>query len=153
MVPVASIPNPGDEAALARHARALADAIEAAIPGWVERCTAAFGVAAGDAATRARDAVMPEVRRLLATDVDEQRANPLALLRAAVRFPTEVLRDAGAAPVPRDEFAVRSFPDDVYDLSPAAFADVDPALTSPGITWGAAKAHVVLARRRAEGLR
>jgi hypothetical protein len=31
--------------------------------------------------------------------------------------------------------------------------DVRPDLTEPGIAWGAAKAHVVLARRRAEGRR
>jgi hypothetical protein len=41
----------------------------------------------------------------------------------------------------------------VYDLSPAAFADLDPSLREPGLTWGAAKAHVHLARRRREGLR
>jgi hypothetical protein len=96
---------------------------------------------------------MPELRALLAADVDAQRANPLALLRAAVRHPTEVLRAAGVAPVARDEFAEHSFPDDIYDLSPAAFADVDPSLTELGIVWGAAKAHVILTRRRAEGLR
>jgi hypothetical protein len=152
MVAVTAAANP-DEEALAAHARALADAIEAAVPSWVERCTQRYGVAAGDAGSRARDEVMPAIRALLTTDVDAQRENPLAILRAAVRFPTEVLRAAGAAPVRRDEFAERSFPDDVYDLSPAAFADVDPSLTEPGIVWGAAKAHVVLARRRAEGMR
>ena len=51
----------------------------------------------------------------------------------------------------RDEFAERTFPDDVYDLSPASFADVDPALHEPGLMWGAAKAHVILHRRRSEG--
>jgi hypothetical protein len=152
MVVVPSHANSDDEV-LAEHARALADAIERAIPAWIDRCIAAFGVEVGDAGARARDEVMPELRRLLATDVDEQRANPLALLRAAVRIPTEVLRAAGVRPVARDEFAARAFPDDVYELSPASFGDVDPGLTGPGITWGAAKAHVILARRRAEGLR
>ena len=50
----------------------------------------------------------------------------------------------------RDEFQVRAFPDDVYDLTPATFADVDPALGDPGLEWGA-QAHVHLARRRREG--
>ena len=36
----------------------------------------------------------------------------------------------------------------VYDLAPANFADVDPALAEPGLLWGAAKAHVHLARHR-----
>jgi hypothetical protein len=48
---------------------------------------------------------------------------------------------------------MRSFPDDVYDLTPASFADVDPALHEPGLVWGAAKAHVHLARRRRQGKR
>jgi hypothetical protein len=55
--------------------------------------------------------------------------------------------------VARDEFSLRNFPDDVYDLTPASFADVDPELHEPGLLWGAAKAHVHLARRRREGRR
>jgi hypothetical protein len=84
---------------------------------------------------------------LLALDVDEQRVNPLALVRRAVSYPTAVLRDAGVPPVVRDEFDERAFPDDVYGLAPAAFADIDPALHEPGLLWGAAKAHAHLARR------
>ena len=103
------------------------------------------------AARQAVDDGVPRVRALLAADVDAQRGNPLAVVRSLVRHPTDVLRAAGARPVPRDAFAERSFPDDVYDLSPAAFADVDPALHEPGLVWGAAKAHVHLARRRREG--
>ncbi len=52
------------------------------------------------------------------------------------------------APLARDAFARRQDPDDVYDLMPASFADIDPALAEPGLVWGAAKAHVHLARRR-----
>jgi hypothetical protein len=59
-----------------------------------------------------------------------------------------VLVEAGVAPVRRDPHAERLFPDDVYDLAPAAFADLDPSVHEPGLVWGAAKAHVVLARRR-----
>ncbi|CAB5001187.1 MAG: hypothetical protein F2876_08170 [Actinobacteria bacterium] len=97
--------------------------------------------------------VMPTVRALLFADVDQQRMNPLALLRASVRFPTTVLDELGASPPDRDEFARRNFPEDRYGLTPASFADVDPTLHEPGLVWGAAKAHVVLQRRRAEGLR
>jgi hypothetical protein len=157
--------DPADADALAGYAATLADAVEAAIPGWVERSArrvldgqgiAVDGDVAADlarAGAQARDEGAARVRRLLATDVDEQAANPLAVLRSLVRFPTAVLRAAGARPVPRDEFSERSFPDDVYDLSPATFADVDPALHEPGLVWGAAKAHVHLARRRREGKR
>jgi hypothetical protein len=67
--------------------------------------------------------------------------------------PTQVLAEAGVPPVERDEHAARLFPDDRYDLAPATFSDLDEALHEPGLVWGAAKAHVVLARRRREGRR
>jgi hypothetical protein len=60
-----------------------------------------------------------------------------------------VLADAGVPPVHRDGAAERLFPDDVYDLTPASFADLDAAVHEPGLVWGAAKAHVILRRRRA----
>ena len=158
--------DPADAAALRAYAEALADAIVDALPGWVERSIsdryrAAFAddppgvvVAAGRVAASAavRDVEGP-IRELLATDPDAQRANPLALLRQAVARPTQVLRAAGVPPIERDPHAQRLFPDDDYDLTPGAFADIDPTLHEPGLVWGAAKAHVVLRRRRAEGRR
>ena len=133
------------------HATALADAIEAALPGWVERAVARrmaesgrsepeVAAAAAAAGAQARREVGSRVRALLDADIDEQRSTPLSLLREAARYPTEVLRAAGVAPVERDELQARLLPDDVYDRAPATFADVDPALTEPGLAWGAAKA-------------
>ncbi|MFM8862787.1 MAG: hypothetical protein ACKOIA_10110, partial [Acidimicrobiia bacterium] len=80
-----------------------------------------------------------------------QPTGPLSVVRRAVVFPPVVLRPAGAPPVERDDAARTMFPDDDYDLTPASFAELDPALTEAGIVWGAAKAHVHLARRRAMG--
>ena len=169
-----------DDAALAVYAMALADAVDDVLALWVMRSVARIaeawsaGVSPGGGwdtvgldepglrALRAEAAqaglaaladVAPRVRALLVTDVDAQRTGPLALLREAVPYPTEVLERAGVPPVARDEFAVRAFPSDRYGLSPAAFGDIDPSLHEPGLVWGAAKAHVVLARRRAEGHR
>lgn len=131
------------------HARALADAIEAALPGWVERSVAAragladlpdLGEAAAAAGRRAADEVAPRVRALLEADIDDQRTTPLNLLRDAVRYPTGVLAAAGVPPVERDPVQARLLPDDPYDLSPASFSDVEPALADLGIRWGAAKA-------------
>lgn len=154
-----------DDAALHRYATALADGIEDALPRWVERSvtrlvtawagTVGSGVAA-EATTAGRAAgaeVGPRVRALLAADVDAQHTGPLAVARTAVRFPTDVLRRAGVPEVARDRFVERAFPEDVYDLAPASFAELDPELHEIGLVWGAAKAHVVLARRRAEGKR
>jgi hypothetical protein len=156
-------PTPTDDERLAAHATALADAVEAALPGWVERSVRDLADAwspglggqlaadAADAGRRAAAEVGGRVRALLATDVDDQRTGPLALLRQAVAYPTAVLAAAGVPPVERDEFAERAFPEDRYGLAPASFADLGPEVHEPGLVWGAAKAHVVLARRRAEG--
>lgn len=140
------------------HATALADAVEVALPGWVERSVARImaawsgrapdaGIvaAAREAGRRAGAEVGAEIRALVAADIDDQWTTPLSLLRAAVRYPTAVLQDAGVAPVERDPFRERLEPGDLYDLSPATFADVDPSLAEPGMVWGAAKA---LAHRR-----
>lgn len=165
MVAMASRANPlddpADRAALAGYAAALAAAVDATLAGWVERAVAtrwsawqgtpapAEVVARAQAAgERARAELIPELRALLATDVDAQRANPLAIVRRAVPHATAVLRDAGVPPVERDAQARRLFPDDDYDLTPATFGDLDPSVHEPGLVWGAAKAHVVLARRR-----
>ena len=138
-----------DEARLAELAEGLADGIVAALPGWGAQCSAARSVGGtGDdavvaaAGRRAAADVGPRVRRLLAADIDEQRTGPLALVRHAVAYPASVLSAAGVAPVERDADAVRLFPDDAYDLSPASFAELHPDLRGPGLEWGAAKAHV-----------
>jgi hypothetical protein len=102
--------------------------------------------AVADAAATACDEVGAALRSLLERDVDEQATTPLSLLRGAVRFPTGVLRAAGVPPVVRDEVQERLFPDDPYDLTPASFADVDPALAEPALVWGAAKAYVHIQR-------
>lgn len=136
----------------------LAAAVEGTLPGWVERSvrqrlTDWEGVAAYEPMAEAADAgflageeVGAELRRLLATDVDEQWTNPLGILRGAVRFPTEVLRRAGVPPVVRDEYDERHFPEDIYALGPRTFADIDPSLADLGLAWGAAKARAHLAR-------
>ena len=155
-------PSAEDLLKLSEYATALADAIEMVLGSWVERSVERVYVqqltrrppqdvrdAAALAGAEAREEILPKVRELLALDIDEQRSGPLSLLRSAARFPTRVLLDAGVPTPVRDEFLQKQFPDDVYDLGPAAFADLDPSLHEPGLIWGAAKAHVHLARRRA----
>lgn len=128
-------------------AKALADAVDAALPGWVEAAVAArLGgqppPEAVQAGARARADLVPRLRSLLAADVDEQRTTPLAILREAVRYPTDVLRALGAPSVERDDYARERFPDDDYGLTPATFADFGPEVGEAGIAWGAAKAWV-----------
>ena len=139
-------------APIEEHAGALAAGIEEALPGWVTGCVervmrAWAGQvppdvehAAEHAARQAQRETGAAIRALLAADIAEQRTTPLALLRQAICYPTQVLRQAGVPPVERDHFARHAFPEDDYDLSPATWADIDPGLTELGIAWGAAKA-------------
>jgi hypothetical protein len=157
--------DPADAAALAGYAQALADALVAAIPGWIERSvlgrvTQARGqvsveeaAAAAEAGLRAGTEAEPRLRRLLAADIDDQATTPLAVARRQIRWATAALAAAEVPAVRRDPFAQRQDPDDTYDLTPASFAEIDPALAEPGLAWGAAKAHVHLARRRRAGQR
>ncbi len=152
-----------DDQLLALYATALADGVEEALPGWV--ASAVVRHLGGDlpdglpedfedrviaAGREAADDVGSRVRELLALDVDEQWTNPLTLIRTAIRYPTELLREIGAPTVSRDEQSERFYPDDVYDLIPASFAELGPAVHDLGLSWGAAKAHVHLRRRRQE---
>ena len=150
-----------DDVALAQFGEELVRAIESALGSWVqttvETVLRAQGRSiGGETATlidvARRDAtltIVQELQTVLALDVDEQRQNPLSILRAAVRYPTQVLRAVGAQPIARDEFDEQSFPDDEFALTPAAFSDFGSAVHDAGIMWGAAKAHVHLQRRRA----
>lgn len=155
--------DPEDE--VARRAEELAAGIDAAVAGWVVRCVEARMIdwsgevpdeirrQAEVAGEEARAEVSPKITGLLRTDIDDQQVPPLSILRDAVRHPTRVLADAGVPPIVRDEVDERLLPHDHYGLAPANFADIDPRLHEPGLAWGAAKAFVHLARRRAEGKR
>lgn len=142
---------------------ALLEASREVVPGWLRRITADVVRRSGldeaaladelDAvAEHAAADVLDRLAELMDTDVDEQRTTPLTLFRDGVREPTAWLRSHGVQPPPAGP-ADGHFPDDVYRLGPATWADIDPALHEPGLMWGAWKAMTVLARRRDDGLR
>ena len=154
--------HPSDE--LPEPARLLLDSARSVAPGWLHRTTvAAAGRAGIELAADDRELtavvdsavsqLLADLADLVGTDVDDQRTNPLSLFRRAVTGPTEFLLRIGARPPAPDRFAADHFPDDVFGLGPASWADVDAALHEPGITWGAWKAMTVLRRRREEGRR
>jgi hypothetical protein len=153
------VAGPGPDEVLAELGADLARRVIAAVPAWVARCVESRlppavprrdQVMAGAAAAggRAQQEVAATLPALLAADVDAQRSTPLAVVRRAVSYPTEVLRAAGVPPVPRDPFVSERFPDDPYGLTPASLAAMDPELGEPAIAWGAAKA---MAHRRRHG--
>lgn len=144
-----------------RHGDELLAVALGVLPDWVQRSVAdrladagspspdeVSGLVADAAAAAvedARTALAESVRRLPGIDVGPP---PLQVFRTLVRHPTEVLRQCDVAPVVRGEFEQRAFPDDVYDLSPATWADIDPALHEPGLTWSAATAYLHKVIRR-----
>lgn len=144
-----------DDEQFARIGNELVDGIAAVIDAWlidgVTRYRPDLADDAAAAAAQASPAVIAALRDLVDRDIEDQMTTPLAVLRQAVNVPTAVLVGAGVEAPRRDPFARSAFPDDVYGLTPAAFTDVDASLGGLGIRWGAAKAHVHLARRRGPG--
>lgn len=143
-----------DDELFRKYSQELADAIDAQVEGWVTRSVrsrcAFAGVEMTDelevslkrAARSCRVDVGARMIELLTSDIDEQRTTPLAIMRSSIHYAADVLAIAGVGPVERDEFERRSFPDDIYALSPASMADVHESLADPAIVWGAAKAHI-----------
>ena len=153
-----------EDVQLDEPAAALLAVARTTVPGWLRRITLAAAARADETSAEFADAVdqmvstaapkiLDRLAELLATDVDRQPTNPLSILRDGVAAPTAVLL-SHQVPVPMgDAFGSERFPDDVYRLGPATWADVDPELHEPGLLWGAWKAMTVLRRRRDEGLR
>lgn len=136
--------------------RQLVEAAVAALPGWVERSVVGRLPPALDDARSADLMILVETAGAAAADegrrgledavrrepgIDHGPA-PLQVLRSLVSHPTAVLRSLEIPEPERAPFDRQAFPDDVYDLSPATWADIDPALHEPGIAWGAATAYL-----------
>ncbi len=145
---------PTGEEAFRALSSELGRRLSEAIDPWLRRVvTEVVGAGAIDAnpelgamvelaARHAAADVGPVIRAELDRDADDQRANPLALARRAVPYATAVLVATGLEPVERDPVEVRARPDDLFELSPARFADIDPDLHDLGLAWGAARAMV-----------
>lgn len=153
---------PEDEEVMLRISNELVEAVAESLPLWIERSVQArigdVDFSSPDVQTQLQQSielaqidVVGQLRTLLALDIDQQTVGPLQILRKATMYPTQILQAAGVAPVSRDEQATAMFPDDLYDLTPANFADLGPDVHEKAIVWGAAKAHIHLSRRRAEG--
>ncbi len=91
---------------------------------------------------------LSELSALVGQDVADQRTTPLHIVRRNLAPLTRLLEDAGV-PVPRrDPLRVEMSPQDYYDVEPARFDEIHPDLGAVALTWGAAKAMLILDRRR-----
>lgn len=144
------------------YSRALLTAIVEALPEWVSRVMTAraaslpeldFSTFEGQVAEVAREVIV-EVRdsltRLFALDVEEQRLNPLHVLRQRAEIVTTALARLGASPTSRDEFDSVSMPDDIYGIGPMTWRDLGDNVHDAGITWGAWKAAVIISRHKSD---
>lgn len=152
----------------------LAQAVVAAVPGWVRQLVQSLleawqqaggeptegSPAASAVLDRADEAgefaaamLEGELGRLLGADVDDQWTTPLALVRQVVSYPTSVLSEAGVPPVDRDRFVEQRFPDDPYGLTPASLGVLGPEVAEQAMAWGLAKAVAHRSRHRGSGTR
>lgn len=147
--------NQGEISELNPYSQALLDAVLEAIPSWLMRKISEVAPRIDIDSNSIIDSTLNDVRakfvQLLALDVDDQRINPLHILRQSTRFVTTALIESGVPPVARDEFDQQSMPNDVYSFGPLTWRDLSENVHDAGIAWGAWKAASVLTRRRAEG--
>ena len=148
---------------LPEYPQRLFEVITTTVPTWIERvmllaCDDSDNSTREKVKSRVGDVqrdtlayVTEQLNGLLATDVDDQRSNPLEVLRSSTKYANAVLRDARVSPPARDEFQQRLDPDDEFLLGPMSWMDLGESVHEAGIEWGAWKAATVLTRRRAEG--
>jgi hypothetical protein len=137
----------------ANGARYVASRATAIVDAWgrlpVERRDAVVADLA-DAAARAAERVVRDLRELLATDPARQPHTPLEIVRTLRREPASVLAALGVPPIVRDAFEERALPDDHYGLAPRSLVDLgDQELGAMLLAWGVGKATVLRARAAA----
>ena len=133
----------------------LRTALVAGFPDYVVGRLEQHQIEVDKAATNAIDEgarwLDAELDAIPSLPVADQDRSPLQLFREALSFPTAALRASGVPPVDRDPAAVDLHPDDLYDLAPGGSLSLGDEAHTAHLAWGAAKAHVHLTRRRAEG--
>lgn len=147
--------NSKDSTELDVYSAALYDAVVTDVPLWLERqlhnLAPQSGIDLDSVTAQTMKFLSSELLGLLLTDVDNQKSNPLHVLRQSTKFLTSALRVEGVPVAVRDEFDVQAMPHDVYSLGPLTWRDISDNVHEAGITWGAWKAATVLTRRRSEG--
>lgn len=149
--------NVADFSHLEQYPRDLCSAVLAAFPQWLstQLLTMSEGKLSSEEVAEivhiSTQQMTSDIITLLSTDVDEQRTNPLQVLRLSTTLANQKLHQLEIAPPHRDEFEIAAMPHDTYALGPLTWKDLGDDVHEAGITWGAWKAATVLTRRRAEG--
>jgi len=142
---------------LEQYPAALFDVIAATYEAWLTRCIVERANDSidrqqiDDVVQASSHDVLNELDAFFRTDVDEQKTNPLHILRQSTQLANDLLLKAGIQPPQRDEFESSAMPHDVFRIGPLTWRDLSEDTQEAGITWGAWKAATVLSRRRAEG--
>lgn len=148
---------------LEEYPQDLYSAVIAAVPQWISRrikeimkdVVTQDGVQLqgeiDEVATQVLGTIEIALRELLLLDVDQQRQNPMHVIRSSINSATELL-SRYEIPLPhRDEFETKAMPNDIYAIGPLTWKDLSEDVHDTGISWGAWKAAVVVSRRRSEG--
>lgn len=115
---------------------------------WDERRRSDLFAKVEQRAGVARAECVANLSALFASGVALQSRTPLQVVRAALTPITSLLEGADVPEVPRDRSRQEFFPNDVYDLGPTTFGEIDTTLEAPALRWGAAKAMLVLRARQ-----
>jgi hypothetical protein len=133
-----------------RLRRAIAEAIRPWLDAVVESrvSNAALTADLADTLDDIAIAVDRSIAELINADADEPLSGPLERIRREVEPLNDAFDRLGVPPPHRDAVDVRMRPADRHALGPMTFRDLGDDVHEAGITWGAAKAHLHLQRRR-----
>jgi hypothetical protein len=143
-----------DEAKFFEHGERLQQAITGAIRPWLDAVIesrlpdTAISAQLAETLDDITTAVDRSIVELINADVDEPLSGPLERIRREVEPLNDAFDRLGVPPPHRDAVDVRMRPADRFALGPMTFRDLGDEVHEAGITWGAAKAHLHLQRRR-----
>jgi hypothetical protein len=143
-----------DEAKFFEHGERLHQAITGAIRPWLNAVIesrvpdTAISAQLAETLDGISTAVDRSIAELINADVQEPLSGPLERIRREVEPLNDALDHLGVPAPQRDAVDVQMRPADRHALGPMTFRDLGENVHEAGITWGAAKAHLHLQRRR-----
>lgn len=141
-----------DEQKFTQYGQVLYDAISKAIRPWLNDQVLHRVMVLDDEMAEAIEISAVQVEKsiaeLAAADVDTPLSGPLERIRQGVEPLNAMLDQRGVEPPLRNAMDKQMRPGDHHALGPMTFRDLGDTVHDAGISWGAAKAHLHLQRRR-----